>query len=59
MSNEVYAERNEGIATVVLNRPDKLNAMDGASWLLLGEVMNDLDSDDDIRCVVVLSLIHI
>ena len=53
MSNAVYAERNNGIATVVLNRPDKLNAMDGASWLLLGEVMTDLDSDDDIRCVVV------
>ena len=53
MSNAVYAERKNGIATVVLNRPDKLNAMDGASWLLLGKVIADLDADDEIRCVVI------
>ena len=53
MANAVYAEHNNDIATVVLNRPDKLNAMDGESWLLLNEVMTDLNENNDIRCVVV------
>ena len=53
MAGEVYAERDGSVATVVLNRPDKLNAMDKASWILLDGIMAELDAEDDVRCVVV------
>ena len=53
MADEVFAERDGSIATVVLNRPDKLNAMDKTSWTLLDGIMAELDAQDDVRCIVV------
>jgi len=53
MRDGVFAERDGSIATVVLNRPEKLNAMDGACWIRLDEIMSELNDDDDIRCVIV------
>jgi enoyl-CoA hydratase/carnithine racemase len=53
MADEVFAERDGSIATVVLNRPDKLNAMDKTSWILLDGIMAELDAQDDVRCIVV------
>ena len=52
MSDPVYLERDASIATVVLNNPDKLNAMSFAMWMQLGEVMRELDADDSVRCIV-------
>lgn len=40
-------------AQVVLNRPDKRNALNLAMWRLLAEVFAGLDADRDLRCVVV------
>jgi len=51
MSEPVYAERDGGIATVVLNRPERMNALDKAMWMKLGAVMRELDADDDVRCI--------
>ena len=53
MTEEVFAERDGAIASVVLNRPDKLNALDGAGWVRLGQIMTELDADAAVRCVVV------
>lgn len=50
--NVVLVEREGDIATVVLNRPEKLNALNKAMWRRLGDVMAELDSDQDVRCVV-------
>jgi enoyl-CoA hydratase/carnithine racemase len=52
MLDTVYVERADTIATVVLNRPEKLNALDLASWAKVGELVRQLDSDDDLRCIV-------
>lgn len=52
MPESVYVERDGAIATVVLNRPDKLNAMTVDMWLRLGEAMRELDADDEVRCIV-------
>jgi len=41
-----------GIATVTLNRPDKLNALTKPMWARLGELMAELSADDTLRCVV-------
>ena len=52
MTDTILVERDGAIATVVLNRPDKLNAMTLEMWLKLGETMRRLNADDSLRCVV-------
>ncbi len=49
----ILVEREAAIATVVLNRPDKLNALTKPMWQLLGETMRSLSADEAVRCVVV------
>lgn len=48
----VLLQRDGDIATVVLNRPEKLNALNKAMWRRVGEVMHELGADESIRCVV-------
>jgi enoyl-CoA hydratase/carnithine racemase len=45
-------QREGGIVTLTINRPDKLNAMTKLLWRLLGEAVARLDGDDGVRCVV-------
>ena len=52
MSDVVLVERADRIATVRLNRPEKLNALNRAMWLGIAEAMTMLDRDDDVGCVV-------
>src|SRR3954466_1864818 len=40
------------IATVVLNRPDKLNALTRPMWRRLGDVFLELSAKDGIRCIL-------
>jgi enoyl-CoA hydratase len=40
------------IATVLLNRPDRLNALNEALMTALVEALRELDADGDVRCVV-------
>jgi enoyl-CoA hydratase/carnithine racemase len=53
MSDEILIERDGAIATVVLNRPAKLNALTRAMWRDLGMAIAALSDDDTVRCVVV------
>jgi enoyl-CoA hydratase/carnithine racemase len=53
MSDTILTQRDGPIATVVLNRPEKLNALTKHMWQRLGEVMSALSADDEIRCIVV------
>jgi len=48
----IRVDRAGEIATVTLNNPDKLNALNLAMWKRLGEVMRELDADKALRCVV-------
>ena len=48
----VFVERLDGLATVVLNRPEKLNALNKEMWARLGQVFIDLDKDETVRCIV-------
>ncbi|MDX9944939.1 MAG: enoyl-CoA hydratase/isomerase family protein, partial [Azonexus sp.] len=41
------------IATLTLNNPDKLNAIDLAMWQGLRQKMQDLAVDRNIRCIVI------
>src|SRR3954466_13644470 len=49
----VLYEVAEGVATVTLNRPDKLNAWNSRLGVELGDAMAEADGDDDVRAVVV------
>jgi len=49
----IIVERDGAIATVVLNRPDKLNALTRAMWGALGDAVATLSADDTLRCIVV------
>ena len=57
MTEPILVERadgeDEGIVTVVLNRPEKLNAMTRAMWSRLGEAMTELSADETVRCLIV------
>lgn len=44
---------NDGVATVVLDRPEKLNACRAADHVELGRVLRDLAADDRVRAAVV------
>lgn len=48
----VLRSDNGGIATLMLNRPDKLNALTPASFIELRTHLDDIAADDSIRCVV-------
>ena len=52
MAKQVHVERDGPIATVVLNRPRKHNAMTRSMWHKLGEAIVTLSADNDVRCVV-------
>src|SRR5436305_7937986 len=53
MNELIFVAREGPIATVVLNRPEKLNALTKAMWRLLGETIATLSADDALRCVIV------
>ena len=52
MAEPLLVERANDIATVVLNRPDKLNALTKPMWRMLGESVAALAADDAVRCIV-------
>jgi enoyl-CoA hydratase/carnithine racemase len=53
MAELIAVERDGPIATVVLNRPEKLNALTKPMWRSLGETIDALSADDALRCVIV------
>jgi len=52
MSDTILFEREGPVATITLNRPEKLNALTKPMWQRLGEVARGVAAMDDIRCVV-------
>jgi enoyl-CoA hydratase/carnithine racemase len=52
MSDLILVERDGPIATVVLNRPHKLNALTRAMWGELGDTVWSLSQDRAVRCIV-------
>jgi len=51
-SDVILVARDADIATVTLNRPEKLNALTKPMWKRLGEVLRELSTDDGLRCLV-------
>ena len=49
----VYIERHDAISHIVLNRPDKRNALTWEMWRLLGKHADALEADDTIKAVII------
>ncbi len=49
----ILAQVEEGVLTVVLNRPERKNALDPACWDLLFDVLREAEADPDVRVVVI------
>ena len=53
MDDAILVERDGAIATVTLNRPNKLNALTRAMWKSLGEAIDALAAAEALRCIIV------
>ena len=53
MAEEVLYSVVDGVATITLNRPDRLNALNGAMYHGLIDAFDQTDRDDKVRAVVV------
>ena len=52
MSTRIDLEIGDGLATVTLHNPAKLNAVNAAMWRGLSSAMQQIASDDSVRCVI-------
>ena len=50
--NEIITELSDGILRIELNRPDKKNAMTGAMYSRLAEILDEADGNDGVRAVL-------
>ena len=52
-SNTVRLEKSESVATITLNRPEKMNAYNSIMLRELLSILGDIASDDSIRAVII------
>jgi enoyl-CoA hydratase/carnithine racemase len=52
MSDTVLLSRADAVATVTLNRPERLNALDKPMWRRLSAAMAEIAADGALRCAV-------
>lgn len=58
MQTQITVEREDTVATVTLNNPEKMNVLTLAMWRDLGTAMSTLSADDTLRCVVLRGAGH-
>jgi 2-(1,2-epoxy-1,2-dihydrophenyl)acetyl-CoA isomerase len=51
--NILLLDKSDGIATITLNRPDKLNAFNDELSYALQETLTDLEKDNSIRVLII------
>ncbi len=49
MSGQILQERAGDVVTLRISNPEKLNALDHAMWLALGDTLRTLAADPDLR----------
>jgi enoyl-CoA hydratase/carnithine racemase len=48
----ILADTEEGVLTITLNRPDKLNAMNRAMMLEIQQLLKNVEADEAVGCIV-------
>lgn len=51
--NTILFEKEEHIATITMNRPEKLNACNIEMYKEINKALDDVEGDDDIRVVII------
>jgi len=49
----ILVEKNEGIATIFINRPKAMNALNAETLFELGDAIKDIAADDEVGAVIV------
>ena len=49
----LHVDRDGGVVTVTIDRPEVMNAMTGRMFAEFGQIFRDLNADETVRCVVV------
>ena len=44
---------NSHLTEVILNRPEKLNAMTKPMWIELGKIFKKLSKNKNLRCIII------
>ncbi len=52
MHENILFEKDDGVATIALNRPEMLNAFNGALQTEIYDVLTEAAEDDGVRCIV-------
>ncbi len=52
MTNTIQLTKKDHVATIVLNRPEKMNSLDYDGWIQLDQALRALSDDDEVRCIV-------
>lgn len=58
MTDVILYEVNEGVATITLNRPDKLNAFTDEMLYSLQDILKNAQRDDAVRCLLITGAGH-
>lgn len=49
----IYAEKQDAVATIYLNRPSKRNALNLEMWVALSRLLIELEADEEVKAVVI------
>jgi len=49
----IILEKTARVATIILNRPQVLNALNSEMWQEIGEALEDIEQDDTIRVAII------
>ena len=53
ITEKLIVKKREGVGYLILNQPEKHNAISYEMWLGIAQVVSDFETDDDIRVIVV------
>jgi enoyl-CoA hydratase len=56
MSGHIRIEIKDGVGTISIDRPEKMNAMTGVMKSELAKACGDMDADPTVRCIVLTSV---
>ena len=51
-------KKNIHLVEVVINRPEKLNAMTKPMWMELGKIFKKLSKNKNLRCIIISCLLY-